>query len=137
MTLKDVAKHLRVSEATASRIETGDRKVSGEEIASLAELFGVPISEIYGQRPEYEVKIEGITITGEDAERIITRSKNYPAFWEELLGLAKLVDGLPPESLVDLESLLAAVQRLAAGRERSDRGKDEDGEKARDTSGDQ
>lgn len=49
---EQVAEVLKTSRAAVSAIETGRRKVSGQELKRLAELFGTSVDRLLGAAPE-------------------------------------------------------------------------------------
>ncbi|WP_062980496.1 helix-turn-helix transcriptional regulator [Nocardia anaemiae] len=49
---EQVAEVLKTSRAAVSAIETGRRKVSGQELKRLAELFGTSVDRLLGSGPE-------------------------------------------------------------------------------------
>lgn len=68
LTLKEVARKLNVSEATAQRYENNIKTIPYETIESYAKIFGVPPSYIMGWDSEYVV----------DDIRIIESYKKLP-----------------------------------------------------------
>lgn len=51
---EQVAAVLRISRAAVSAIETGRRKVSGQELKQLANLFGTSVDRLLGADPEVD-----------------------------------------------------------------------------------
>lgn len=61
-----VAAVLQVSRAAVSAIETGRRKVSGQELKQLAQLFGTSVDRLLGAEPEEDETTEALFRTAKE-----------------------------------------------------------------------
>ncbi len=87
---KDVARKLGVNRASISQIESGDRKVSAEELLKLSKLFNLTPNNLLNLEKEPEVilkesKEEKKEIKPEKGERIAVPQKNLEKFKEVLI----------------------------------------------------
>jgi transcriptional regulator with XRE-family HTH domain len=83
-----LAKLLGVSRPTMSLIETGDRKVSAEEVKKLSEIFGVSVEAMFDEKKEPRLVVKETRAEykkSESALRIDVPRKNLEKFKEVLL----------------------------------------------------
>jgi transcriptional regulator with XRE-family HTH domain len=98
MSQEALAKLLGVSRPTMSLIETGDRKVSAEEIKTLGDLFGVSVEALFDEKrePRFVVKETRAEYKkSEPAIRIDIPRKNLEKFKEVLLYIIAKVGAKP------------------------------------------
>jgi transcriptional regulator with XRE-family HTH domain len=88
MSQEALAKLLGVSRPTMSLIETGDRKVSAEEVKKLSEIFGVSVEAMFDEKKEPRLVVKETRAEykkSESALRIDVPRKNLEKFKEVLL----------------------------------------------------
>lgn len=93
-----LAKLLGVSRPIMSLIETGDRKVSAEEVKKLSELFGVSIDAMFDEKKEPHLVVKETRAEykkSEPALRIDVPRKNLEKFKEVLLYIIARIGAKP------------------------------------------
>lgn len=63
---EQVAEVLGISRAAVSAIETGRRKVSGQELKQLAKLFGISVDRLLGADPEEDETTQALFRTAKE-----------------------------------------------------------------------
>ncbi len=66
LTQQQVASALSVPRSAISDIETGKRKVTAEELKSLADLFKHPVSHFLGEEPKVTEEVAALARTAEN-----------------------------------------------------------------------
>ena len=98
MSQEALAKLLGVSRPTMSLIETGDRKVSAEEIKTLGDLFAVSVEAMFDEKKEPSLVVKETRTEykkSESALRIDIPRKNLEKFKEVLLYIIAKVGARP------------------------------------------
>ena len=98
MSQEALAKLLGVSRPTMSLIETGDRKVSAEEIKTLGDLFAVSVEAMFDEKKEPRLVVKETRVEykkSESALRIDVPRKNLEKFKEVLLYIIAKVGAKP------------------------------------------
>ena len=98
MSQEALAKLLGVSRPTMSLIETGDRKVSAEEIKTLGDLFAVSVEAMFDEKKEPRLVVKETRAEykkSESALRIDVPRKNLEKFKEVLLYIIAKVGAKP------------------------------------------
>ena len=98
MSQEALAKLLGVSRPTMSLIETGDRKVSAEEIKTLGDLFAVSVEAMFDEKKEPSLVVKETRTEykkSESALRIDVPRKNLEKFKEVLLYIIAKVGARP------------------------------------------
>ena len=72
MTQVELAKKINLSKSKMSKIESGDRRVTSDELAALAEVFGVSTDYLLG-RPEKQNEVQ----TEQDLERALDNAHSF------------------------------------------------------------
>jgi transcriptional regulator with XRE-family HTH domain len=93
-----VAKLLGINRVAISQIESGDRKITAEEVAKLSRIFNMPSNILLGLDKDIEVTLEKNNLSKQKAKREIRISvpqKNLKKFKEVLLYILKKVGSRP------------------------------------------
>ena len=93
-----IAKLLGISRVAISQIETGDRKISAEEIAKISRIFNIPSDILLNLEKDIEVILEKKKQTRQKEKqeiRIDVPQKNLDKFKEVLLYILKKVGSKP------------------------------------------
>jgi transcriptional regulator with XRE-family HTH domain len=93
-----IAKLLGISRVAVSQIETGDRKISAEEIAKISRIFNTPSDILLDLEKDIEVILEKKKQTKQKEKqeiRISVPQKNLDKFKEVLLYILKKVGSKP------------------------------------------
>ena len=93
-----VAKSLGINRVAISQIESGDRKITAEEVARLSRIFNVPSNILLGLDKDIEIILEKNNLSKQKAKREIRISvpqKNLKKFKEVLLYILKKVGSRP------------------------------------------
>ena len=93
-----IAKLLGISRVAISQIETGDRKISAEEIAKISRIFNIPSDILLDLEKDIEVILEKKKQTKQKEKqeiRISVPQKNLDKFKEVLLYILKKVGSKP------------------------------------------
>lgn len=72
MTQVELAKKINLSKSKMSKIESGDRRVTSDELAAFAEVFGVSTDYLLG-RPEKQNEVQ----TEQDLERALDNAHSF------------------------------------------------------------
>ena len=98
LTQEEVAKQLGVSRATVSQMESGERKITAEELYKLANIFNVTADEILDNEKSIEVVLEKNKAQNREKKssiRISVPQKNVKKFKEVLLYILNKVGAKP------------------------------------------
>jgi transcriptional regulator with XRE-family HTH domain len=93
-----VASYLGINRVAISQIETGDRKISAEEILKLSKIFNIPSDVLLDLKKDLEVTIEKKNILKQKNKqeiRISVPQKNLVKFREVLLYILKKIGSKP------------------------------------------
>jgi transcriptional regulator with XRE-family HTH domain len=93
-----VAKSLGINRVAISQIESGDRKITAEEVARLSKIFNIPSNILLGLDKDIEVILEKSNLSKQKAKqeiRISVPQKNLKKFKEVLLYILKKVGSRP------------------------------------------
>ena len=92
-----LAKKLRVSRVAISQIETGDRKVSAEEIARFGKVFNIPTDVLLDIKKDVEIIFEKIVKKTKKKQdiRISVPQRNLQKFKEILIYILEKVGSKP------------------------------------------
>ncbi|MDD4957469.1 MAG: helix-turn-helix domain-containing protein [Candidatus Omnitrophica bacterium] len=94
---EELAKKLGVNRVAVSQIETGDRKISAEEITKVAKVFNIPTDVLLNIKKDIEVVFEKSLKKAEHKEeiRISVPQKNLKKFKEVLIYILEKVGSKP------------------------------------------
>lgn len=98
LTQEEVAEQLGVSRATVSQMESGERKITAEELYKLANIFNVTADEILDNEKSIEVVLEKSKVQSNkkrNSIRISVPQKNIKKFKEVLLYILNKVGAKP------------------------------------------
>ena len=106
-----LAKKLRVSRVAISQIETGDRKVSAEEIARFGKVFNIPTDVLLDIKKDVEIIFEKIVKKTKKKQdiRISVPQRNLQKFKEILIYILEKVGSKPNMGETVLYKLLYLI----------------------------
>jgi len=92
-----LAKELKISRAAISQIETGDRKISAEELVRFSEIFNVPTDVLLDIRKDIEIFLEAAVEEKfkKQETRISVPQRNLKKFKEILIYILEQVGSKP------------------------------------------